>query len=48
MAGTSLALDLIAVTAANAVAAILRFSVLRSWVFRPVARDVPTPLQAVD
>jgi putative flippase GtrA len=35
LAGTSLGLDLVAVTAANAVAAVLRFAVLRAWVFRP-------------
>ncbi len=38
---TSLVLALIAVTLANAVAAVLRFSVLRAWVFRP-ATSVPT------
>ncbi len=36
LAGPSPGLDLIAVTIANAVAAVLRFSVLRAWVFRPV------------
>jgi putative flippase GtrA len=35
LAGPSLGLDLVAVTAANAVAAVLRFAVLRAWVFRP-------------
>ena len=35
IAGTSLAVELLAVTAANALAAILRFAVLRAWVFRP-------------
>jgi putative flippase GtrA len=34
---SSLPLDLIPVTAANAVAAVLRFAVLRAWVFRPGA-----------
>jgi glycosyltransferase involved in cell wall biosynthesis len=40
LAGPSLGLDLLAVTAANAVAAVLRFAVLRAWVFRP---NPPTP-----
>jgi hypothetical protein len=31
----ALALALVAVTAANAVAAVVRFAVLRAWVFRP-------------
>ena len=35
VAGSSLAFALLAVTAANAVAAVLRFAVLRVWVFRP-------------
>jgi glycosyltransferase involved in cell wall biosynthesis len=35
LAGPSLGFDLLAVTAANAVAAVLRFAVLRAWVFRP-------------
>ncbi|HEX3795602.1 MAG TPA: glycosyltransferase [Acidimicrobiales bacterium] len=34
---TSLPLELVAVTIANAVAAVLRFSILRAWVFRPNA-----------
>jgi putative flippase GtrA len=34
---SSLPLDLAAVTAANALAAVLRFAVLRGWVFRPAA-----------
>jgi len=33
--GSSLSADLLAVTVANAIAAVLRFSVLRAWVFRP-------------
>ena len=33
--GSSLSVDLLAVTVANAIAAVLRFSVLRAWVFRP-------------
>jgi putative flippase GtrA len=39
----SLVAELIAITAANAVAAIFRFSVLRAWVFRPRALTNPTP-----
>jgi glycosyltransferase involved in cell wall biosynthesis len=35
--------ELIAITAANAAAAIFRFSVLRAWVFRPRALTNPTP-----
>jgi hypothetical protein len=34
---SSLGLALIAVTAANGVAAVLRFAVLRAWIFRPAA-----------
>jgi glycosyltransferase involved in cell wall biosynthesis len=37
LSSTSLLLEMVAVTAANAVAAVLRFSVLRAWVFRPGA-----------
>jgi putative flippase GtrA len=37
LAASSLPLELLAVTAANAVAAVLRFAVLRAWVFRPSA-----------
>ncbi|HWE66892.1 MAG TPA: dolichyl-phosphate beta-glucosyltransferase [Acidimicrobiales bacterium] len=39
MAG-SLPVQLLAVTAANAVAAVLRFAVLRAWVFRPDSSSV--------
>jgi hypothetical protein len=43
---TSLALEIVAVTAANAVASVLRFAVLRAWVFRPAtptdAPEVPS------
>jgi putative flippase GtrA len=40
----SLILELLAVTAANAAAAVLRFTVLRGWVFRPsVARTTTLP-----
>jgi putative flippase GtrA len=35
LVGSSLGFDLLAVTLANAVAAVLRFAVLRAWVFRP-------------
>jgi glycosyltransferase involved in cell wall biosynthesis len=35
ISSTSLPLELVAVTAANAVAAVLRFAVLRAWVFHP-------------
>jgi glycosyltransferase involved in cell wall biosynthesis len=38
VAPASLALMLLAVTSANAVAAVLRFAVLRAWVFRPLAK----------
>jgi glycosyltransferase involved in cell wall biosynthesis len=40
VAGSSLPMALIAVTVANAVAAVLRFAILRAWVFRP---DPPVP-----
>jgi glycosyltransferase involved in cell wall biosynthesis len=39
----ALAAELLAITAANALAAIFRFSVLRAWVFRPRAVTVPAP-----
>ena len=39
---SSLPLALVAVTAANAAAAVLRFAILRAWIFRPVALS-PTP-----
>jgi len=35
LSGSSLVVALIAVTVANAVAAVLRFSILRAWIFRP-------------
>jgi glycosyltransferase involved in cell wall biosynthesis len=38
VAPASLALMLLVVTSANAVAAVLRFAVLRAWVFRPLAK----------
>jgi putative flippase GtrA len=37
-ASGSLLWELVALTAANAVAAVFRFSVLRAWIFRPSAR----------
>jgi putative flippase GtrA len=37
---SSLPLELLAVLAANAVAAVLRFAVLRAWVFRPDTSSV--------
>ncbi len=41
---TSLAVALVAVTVANAVASVLRFAILRAWVFRPGPSTMPTPL----
>jgi putative flippase GtrA len=41
MTSGSLIAELIAITVANAVAAIFRFSVLRAWVFRPRALAHP-------
>ena len=35
LSGSSLLVALIAVTVANAVAAVLRFAILRAWIFRP-------------
>jgi len=37
ISATSLPIALVAVTMANAAAAVLRFAILRAWVFRPVA-----------
>jgi putative flippase GtrA len=37
LSGSSLAVALVAVTVANAAAAVLRFAILRAWVFRPGA-----------
>jgi putative flippase GtrA len=45
LADPSVRFDLIAVTAANAVAAVLRFSVLRAWVFRPAP---PAEIKAIN
>jgi putative flippase GtrA len=42
-AGGALAWELVALTAANAVAAVFRFSVLRAWIFRPSARPGAPP-----
>jgi hypothetical protein len=46
LVGSSLGWDLLAVTAASAMAAVLRFAVLRAWVFRPVALASIEPLEA--
>ena len=43
----ALAPQLVAITAANAVAAIFRFSVLRAWIFRPRSLTTPTPTTEV-
>jgi len=40
LSGPSLAVALVAVTVANAAAAVLRFSILRAWVFRPGALSI--------
>jgi putative flippase GtrA len=42
ISASSLPLDLVAVTAANGAASVLRFAILRAWVFRPTAPN-PTP-----
>jgi len=42
---SSLPLELLAVTVASAIAAVLRFAVLRGWVFRPAIADSTTPLE---
>jgi putative flippase GtrA len=44
LSSTSLPLEMVAVTVGNAVAAVLRFAVLRAWVFRPAAPTPSTPL----
>jgi glycosyltransferase involved in cell wall biosynthesis len=41
VAAGSLVWELVAITVANAVAAVFRFSVLRAWIFRPSARTGP-------
>jgi len=46
LVGPSLGWDLLAVTAANAVAAVLRFAVLRAWIFRPTALSSDHSLEA--
>ncbi|HEX4160881.1 MAG TPA: hypothetical protein VHZ05_00185, partial [Acidimicrobiales bacterium] len=43
MTSGSLVAEVIAITVANAVAAIFRFSVLRAWIFRPRALTNPVP-----
>jgi glycosyltransferase involved in cell wall biosynthesis len=43
MAAGSLFWELVALTVANAVAAVFRFSVLRAWIFRPSARAGARP-----
>lgn len=43
----SLAVELVALTVANALAAIFRFSVLRAWVFRPRLSTNPAPVLEV-
>jgi putative flippase GtrA len=42
----SLPLELVAVTIANAVAAVLRFAILRAWVFRPGVVSPTSPAEA--
>jgi glycosyltransferase involved in cell wall biosynthesis len=44
----SLLADVVAITIANALAAIVRFGVLRAWIFRPSVRSAPTlgPVEA--
>jgi len=43
----SVVVELIAITVANAIAAIFRFSVLRAWVFRPRTSPNPAPILEV-
>jgi hypothetical protein len=43
VAAGSLFWELVALTVANAVAAVFRFSVLRAWIFRPGARPSASP-----
>jgi putative flippase GtrA len=45
LSSTSLPLELAAVTVANAAAAVLRFAVLRAWVFRPGAATTTPALE---
>jgi putative flippase GtrA len=47
MTSGSLVAEVIAITVANAVAAIFRFSVLRAWIFRPRALTNPVPILEV-
>jgi putative flippase GtrA len=44
LSSTSLPLEMVAVTVGNAVAAVLRFAVLRAWVFRPTTSLAPATL----
>jgi hypothetical protein len=46
LAPGSVLLEVVSITAANAVAAIFRFTVLRAWVFRPGA--IPTTGAALE
>jgi putative flippase GtrA len=46
LVGSSLGWDLLAVIAANGVAAVLRFAVLRAWIFRPNAVSSDHSLEA--
>jgi glycosyltransferase involved in cell wall biosynthesis len=43
VASGSLVAELIAITVANAVAAVFRFGVLRAWIFRPRGMSTPAP-----
>ena len=43
LSATSLVVALVAVTVANAVASVLRFAILRAWVFRPGPSTSPHP-----
>ncbi len=45
ISATSLPLELLAVTMANAAASVLRFAILRAWVFRPRALNAAIPLE---
>ena len=48
VAPSSLLAQVVAITAANACAAVVRFAVLRAWIFRPSARAATTPAPAPD
>jgi len=45
VSATSLPLELLVVTLANAVASVLRFAILRAWVFRPRTLNPANPLE---